>query len=346
MRRKRRSSSWLARLVILVVVVAAVAAWWQFRGLGSTETVKLVVLKGESIRAVGDSLRSRGVILSSPLFAALSRLVHSDEVLKPGRYTMPARTSEFLAVRHMFNSRDRDAFVTIPEGFTNAQIAGRLAREQVCDSAAFLTACSDRALLDSLRIPGPSAEGYLFPDSYFLTLGSEPAEVIALMHRRFIEVVNSLTPAPGSLTPEMVTLASLVEAEAEQDSERPIIASVFLNRLKRGMRLQSCATVEYVLPERKAVLSDADTRFDSPYNTYLHPGLPPGPICNPGKPSLAAAMNPARTNYLFFVMRGGGCHYFSTNFAEHLAAQKRYRQPQAPAVSLNPVMKSELKGRD
>lgn len=327
MRRKRRSPGWLARVVILIVVVAAVAAWWQFRGFTRPETVKFIVHQGESIRAVGDSLRNRGVILSSPLFAVLSRFVHPSEILKPGRYTIPARSSEFLALRHLFNARDRDAFVTIPEGFTDAQIAGRLAREQVCDSAAFLAAGSDRALLDSLGIPGPTAEGYLFPDSYFLTLGSSPAEVIALMHRRFREVVSYLTPDPESLTSAKVILASLVEGEAEQDSERPIIASVFLNRLKRGMRLQSCATVEYVLPERKAVLSDADTRFESPYNTYLHAGLPPGPICNPGKPSLVAALNPAHTNYLFFVMRGGGCHYFSTNFAEHMAAQERYRQP-------------------
>jgi UPF0755 protein len=327
MKKQKRSSGWLARIVFLLVVIAAVAAWWQLRGFNSIGTVKFVVHKGESVRAIGDSLRSRGVILSSPLFAALSRFVHSGQVLKPGRYTIPARTSEFLALRHLFNFRNRDAFVTIPEGFTDSQIAGRLAREQVCDSAAFLAACSDRSLLADLGIPGPSAEGYLFPDSYFLPLGSDPDDVITLMHRRFLEVVKSLTPVPGSLTREQVILASLVEAEAEQDSERAIIASVFLNRLRRGMRLQSCATVEYVLPDRKAVLSDADTRFDSPYNTYLHPGLPPGPICNPGKPSLAAALNPAHTNYLFFVMRGGGCHYFSTNFAEHLAAQKRYRQP-------------------
>jgi UPF0755 protein len=324
MRRKKRSSSWLARIVILLVVVAAVLAWWQFRGLSSAETLKFVVHKGESIRAIGDSLRSRGVILSSPLFAALSRFVHSGQVMKPGRYTLPARTSEFLALRHLFDSRDRDAFVTIPEGFTDAQIAGRLAREQVCDSAAFLFACSDRTLLGDLGISGPSAEGYLFPDSYFLPFGSEPDDVIALMHRRFLDVVKSLAPDPESVTLDVVILASLVEAEAEQDSERAIIASVFLNRLRRGMRLQSCATVEYVLPGRKAVLSDADTRFESPYNTYLHPGLPPGPICNPGKPSLRAALNPAHTNYLFFVMRGGGCHYFSTNFAEHAAAQRRY----------------------
>jgi len=322
--KKKHSSGGLARVVILLVVVAAVLAWWQFHGFSNSETVKFVVHKGESIRSIGDSLRSRGVILSSPLFAALSRFVHSGQVLKPGRYTMPSRTSEFLALRSLFNSRDRDAFVTIPEGFTDAQIAGRLAREQVCDSAGFLVACSDPTLLSDFGIPGPSAEGYLFPDSYFLPLGSEPDDVIALMHRRFLDVARSLTPDPESLTPARVILASLVEAEAEQDSERPIIASVFVNRLKRGMRLQSCATVEYVLPERKALLSDADTRFESPYNTYLHPGLPPGPICNPGRPSLAAAVHPAHTDYLFFVMRGPGCHYFSTNFAEHAAAQRRY----------------------
>jgi UPF0755 protein len=116
----------------------------------------------------------------------------------------------------------------------------------------------------------------------------------------------------------------MIEAEAELDSERAIVASVFLNRLKRHMPLQSCATVEYILPERKPILSEADTRIDSPYNTYLCAGLPPGPICNPGRSSLRAALYPAATNYLFFVARGDRSHYFSTSFAEHVAAQHRY----------------------
>ena len=124
---------------------------------------------------------------------------------------------------------------------------------------------------------------------------------------------------------EVLTLASLVESEAKADKERGIIADVFLNRLTKQMPLESCATVEYVLPERKAVLTYEDTRVKSPYNTYLHPGLPPSPICSPGKASIIAALEPAGTDYLFFTARKNGTHYFGRTYAEHLAATKKAR---------------------
>jgi len=288
--------------------------------------MRFLVRAGQGVGVIGDSLQVRGVISSSLVFNVLARLTGIDRSVKPGRYLLPERASEYRVLQLLSRGGQQPVLVTIPEGFTLRQIAVRLAREEVCDSLSFLTACQDAALLRRVGIPGASAEGYLFPDSYLLPYGVEPAGVIQTMHRRFLEVAKTLVPDPRSLTPDLVILASLVEAEAEQDTERPLVASVFLNRLKRGMRLQSCATVEYVLPERKAVLSQADTRLESPYNTYLHAGLPPGPICSPGKPSLQAALHPARTNYLFFVAKGGGRHHFSSSFDEHSAAQRRSGQ--------------------
>jgi UPF0755 protein len=332
-RRKARSSGWLSLFLILLFAGTAGLVYWQAFAPAAAQSTRFLVRSGQGVRETGDSLRARGIITSSPLFSAMSRLIGTDRRLKPGRYVLPTRASEYRILRILACGGEQTALVTVPEGFTIRQIAARLAREEVCDSASFIAACRDTALLRRWRIPGATAEGYLFPDSYFLPYGIEPEAIVQMMHRRFLEVVKPLLPAsqppdpdPGSLPPDAVILASLVEAEAEQDTERPLVASVFLNRLKRGMRLQSCATVEYVLPQRKAVLSQSDTRFESPYNTYLHAGLPPGPICNPGRSSLQAALHPARTSYLFFVARGGGRHYFSSSFSEHVAAQRRYGQ--------------------
>jgi len=327
MRRNTRKSSGLAPLLILLILALA-GAWFvydQLRTPVGEAAISVVAHPGESIRQLGQTLFERGIIRQPLVFGLLARLTGAGKNLRSGRYRFAPGGSEYQALQVLRTSGDRMARVTIPEGFTLRQIAARLVHEEVCDSTSFLAACRDTSLLRRLGIPGLLAEGYLFPDSYFFPYDSRPEPVIEMLHRRFLDVAKALAPDPGALAPDVVILASLVEAEAAQDSERPIIASVFLNRLKRRMSLQSCATVEYVLPERKAILSEADTKIESPYNTYLHPGLPPGPICNPGRASLNAALHPARTDYLFFVSKGGGCHFFSKSFAEHAAAQRRFR---------------------
>ena len=324
--------------VAVVVLAAAILTGLQlFRpGSSSSATVKFLIRERQTAREIADTLAARGVIRSPDLFALLARLTGDDRSFKIGRYTLPVAITEYQALRRIAQGGEQNAFVTIPEGFTLAQIAGRLQAEQVCGRSGFLAACRDTGFLHRLGIAEPTAEGYLFPDSYYLPYGAAPEEVVRIMTTRFFSIFNPLRSEWGHdsatrplrlTTNQVVTLASIIEAEAEQDSERPLIASVFLNRLRRGMRLQSCATVEYILPQRKAILSEEDTRTESPYNTYLHSGLPPGPIGNPGKTSLRAALFPARTGYLFFVAKGGGWHHFSSNYADHLAARRRYRTP-------------------
>jgi UPF0755 protein len=167
----------------------------------------------------------------------------------------------------------------------------------------------------------------LFPETYEFLTNSPPDDVVRRLLRQFSSVFSellTLAPDPRPLTPsEVVTLASIVEREAQVPAEFPRIAGVFMNRLRRGIPLQSCATVECLLPERKGILTVADTRVESPYNTYLHAGLPPGPICNPGRRALVAALNPEQHNYLFFVARGDGTHIFSRTLAEHAAATRQ-----------------------
>ncbi|RUM87517.1 MAG: endolytic transglycosylase MltG, partial [Thermodesulfatator sp.] len=180
----------------------------------------------------------------------------------------------------------------------------------------------------SLGIPGPSVEGFLFPDTYYLVKGLAPGEIIRIMVRRFWEVWRKYEARARELgvsVYEVVTLASIVEKEAVLSREKPLIAAVYWNRLRRGMPLQADPTVRYALKRFRGRLYYKHLRVDSPYNTYRYPGLPPTPIANPGEESLRAVLYPARVPYLYFVSRGDGSHKFSTTYREHLRAVRKLR---------------------
>jgi len=292
--------------------------------------VEFTVKPGMSIGAIADSLVADGVIHSKLAFGLYSWYYHYAPRIKPGRYHLVPGTSERRVLKLLAHEESAPVLITIPDGYTMKQVAASLAQSDVCTDSGFLAACADTATLGEFGVIAPSAEGYLFPETYEFLTGTPPADVVGRMLRQFQSVFSSI-PNPQSKTQnpkyppplspsQLVTLASIVEGEAKTPDEFPRIAGVFMNRLRRHMPLQSCATVEYLLPERKGVLSIEDTKFDSPYNTYLHVGLPPGPICNPGRRALDATLNPERNDYLFFVSRGDGTHIFSHTAAEHEAA--------------------------
>jgi UPF0755 protein len=244
--------------------------------------------------------------------------------------------------------------VVIPEGYTRFDIARRLQVARVCSARAFLDATADQTLLAELKIAGPSAEGYLFPATYEFPLDSDANQVISRMVSEFGKRYDRLTRDNAMGTEalrqrmswgqaEIVTLASIVEKEAAFDEERPLIASVFLNRLNdpsfNPKRLQSDPTSAYgclVMPERIAscrsytgrVTPEMNADDANPYTTYRHEGLPPGPIANPGEKSLQAVLVPAETRHLFFVARGGGHHTFSDTYAQHNEAIRRHHAAQ------------------
>ncbi|HNV48582.1 MAG TPA: endolytic transglycosylase MltG [Spirochaetota bacterium] len=212
--------------------------------------------------------------------------------------------------------------LVVPEGSTMRRIAERVSARTNISSRDFLSACLDMKYIRPLGIDAPSAEGYLYPDTYRLGPGVDARRLVRMMHRRFAEVVAALdarAPA-GAALHELVVLASIVEKESPRDDEKPIIAGVFRNRLGRGMKLQADPTVRYALNKPRGALTMDDIRHRSRYNTYIHHGLPPGPICSPGRAALAAALRPAQTPYLYFVSRGDGSHYFSRTLDEHRRA--------------------------
>jgi UPF0755 protein len=217
--------------------------------------------------------------------------------------------------------------VTFPEGFTARQIGARLASRQLANAADF-----DRyAARTRLHVNGtltPSLEGYLFPSTYLIPVGAGPERIARIMtdefFRRLPANAASKARALGLDVPQVITIASLIEREAQADDERPLMAGVYYNRLHAGMPLEVDATIEYVFPEHHTVITRRDLEIDSPYNTYRHTGLPPTPIANPGQASIDAAFAPVHSQYLFYVYKGNGHHAFAKTLEEHNANVERY----------------------
>ncbi|MEO0092992.1 MAG: endolytic transglycosylase MltG [candidate division WOR-3 bacterium] len=311
---------------ILFAGITVLANWLR----SPNQIHQFILYKNEPVRITAFRLKEAGIIDNPIRFILFAKLFGYERKLKSGKYNLATDLDELLTLKILTKGGKSKTLITIPEGKTLKQIAEILEQQGICSKPDLLRQAANESFLFNFGIKAKSAEGYLFPDTYEFEIQSEPEQVLTRMIKRFFSVYNSLLAPKTNLSValslhEIVTLASIVEAEAKLDDERPIIASVFLNRLKRKLPLQSCATVEYILKERKPRLSVADLKIESPYNTYLNPGLPPGPICNPGKNSLQAVLAPAKTDYLFFVSRGDGSHQFSKTSQEHQLAIRRYR---------------------
>jgi len=283
---------------------------------------------GMATAEVARLLRKQGVIDSELEFRFLAWLNGSEARILPGRYRFSPGSSEKVVLRVLGREEPAFLMVTLPEGLTLNQVAAVLAESDVCPAEDFLAACRDTSLLREFGLDAGTAEGWLFPETYEFVTGTKPKELVRRLVRQTRTVLGQLRPrATARLDDrEAVILASIVEKEAADPTERARIAGVFLNRLKRRLPLQSCATVEYLLPERKEQLSLEDLEVASPYNTYLHSGLPPGPICSPGRAALEAALRPERHDYIFFVSKGDGTHIFSRTSSEHDAAVRRVQR--------------------
>lgn len=306
------------RILPLVFFVSLLILLSCRKGGGGTENhedILFEVRSGESTSRIAERLDSLSIILHPGAFTLKAKLRGLDRTLKQGIYRMHKGMSEDSVLTVLASGKIATITVTIPEGMTLNEIAFKLAKAGVVNQDTFLKLAKDKRLLSEFNVPFQSFEGLLFPDTYSFPVGIEPADVLRLMAHRFFEIAEPLMR--GTRLDTLVILASIVEKEAYLDKERPVIASVFLNRLRVGMKLESCATVEYALPEHKERLTYGDLRVNSPYNTYLIVGLPPGPICSPGKASLEAVARPKNTKYLFFVSKGDGSHYFSETAGEH-----------------------------
>ncbi|MCL6560361.1 MAG: endolytic transglycosylase MltG [Firmicutes bacterium] len=280
-------------------------------------------------------LRQKEVIRSALLFRLYARWKGLDGSIKAGEYKISNGFSTPRILLELVSGRVAVQTFTVPEGYTTAQIADLLVSKGLAKRDRFFSAVANGDFSYSFLKDAPPGnrrlEGYLFPDTYQVTRGSDERTVIDLMLRRFEREIKELNYTEqagraGLSLHQAVTIASMVEREARIDDERPVIAGVILNRLEKSMLLQIDATVQYALGAQKPKLYYKDLEINSPYNTYKLNGLPPGPIAMPGKSSLLAAVNPAKTGYLYYVARPDGSHAFAETLAEHNTNKEKYQQ--------------------
>jgi len=327
----------LKRLALVSGVVAlalAACAWYVFeypnRFPGGADP-RLTVSRGQTFASVADTLAARGLVRSRLLFAFVARALGGAERIRVGRYELNDGVSNRELFGMLREGRGAEVIaVTIPEGLQARQQARIFARKLGIDSAKFMALVHDPLFARREQIDAPSLEGYLLPDTYFFPWQPEEAEVAGRMlleFRKFwVDSLRERASALGWTVHEALTMASIVEGEAGVPEERARIAGVYHNRLRRNMRLEADPTIQFIIEDGPRRVLYSDLRRDHPYNTYLNYGLPPGPVNNPGRASILAALFPESNNYLYFVANGRGGHWFSGTYTEHQRYVARYRR--------------------
>lgn len=314
------------RVLLISSLLWYLACLFSSPGNGSVQC-DISFPQGSGIRKLANELKAGGVIRSSWHFVLMTRLRGEAHRLKAGEYRFSDdMTPDVILHKIVTGDVDYRKF-TLPEGYSVYQAAELLEQKGYFKKEVFLEKCRDRALLARLGVNEASVEGYLYPATYNLSRSGSEEQLLEQMIGQFNKSYADIKGGAGiRLTSrhEIITLASIIEKEAVSPEEKPLISSVFHNRLRIGMPLQSDPTAVYGVRAFSGKVSKADILRPSPYNTYLNKGLPPGPIGNPGKDAVSAALNPAKTDFLYFVARQDGTHQFSRNLAEHNRAVVRY----------------------
>lgn len=304
----------------------------------------IIIKQGDYLKGVASRLQEKNLIKNITFFVYLALIQNKSTVLA-GKYKIYKGSSSNEIIRRLSTGDILRKKVLIPEGFNIFEIAELLEDENITDGREFLKYARNREFINSLGINSvginsagiysegidyASIEGFLFPDTYIFAENQDARDVLTVMHKHFRNVMNELDFSNlkklNLNAYDLINIASLVEKEARIPSERRYISAVFHNRLKRNMTLGCDPTVRYAVKNFKGRISYSDLKYDSPYNTYLHGGLPPTPICSPGKESILAALNPVTTGFLYFVARNDGSHYFSKTLREHNKAVDFYQK--------------------
>ncbi|MDH5174194.1 MAG: endolytic transglycosylase MltG [Elusimicrobiota bacterium] len=301
--------------VIIVCLLSLVNLMVFFLSPRYGKTALVTIEQGMTAHEVAELLEKEGLISSKNYFLFLLRLRGVHRKIKAGIYEVNSKESTWRVISKLFLGKSKKVKLAIPEGFTARQIAQLVEEKGLGEKDKFLEIVEQKKL-----------EGYLFPETYFIDYDTSQEEIVDMMVGQFNKVFTQGMEERGKkfkfTKRDTIIMASVIEKEAVKDEERPLISAVFHNRLKKRWYLESCATVQYALGEHKEKLTYEDVKVNSPYNTYIHFGLPPGPICNPGLAAIEAALYPAETDLMFFVTKGEGTHRFSKYYQKHLEVQK------------------------
>ncbi len=298
----------------------------------NTEETIVRIKMGENTRTVARNLKYHGVIRSATLFHLIARLSGNDRHLKAGRYVFGGNVNLLQTISKISQGLSKNLHLTIPEGMSLYQVLKRMDRSGVARMEALLKVAADPLIVQKLTgFEVKSLEGFLYPETYVFDIETEPEEIFGMMTREFFKrlAAEGIYPDSTENFYRKLILASIVEQEAVAKEEQGLIAGVYQNRLKKGMNLESCPTIDYIL-ERKSIyrkkLFYNDLKMNSPYNTYVYSGLPPTPICNPGIDAIRAGLNPQKTDYLYFFADFKGRNVFSRSYAEHIAKQRSFQR--------------------
>ncbi|NIA30873.1 MAG: endolytic transglycosylase MltG [Actinobacteria bacterium] len=319
-------------LVLLAALLGSMTIgyilYWPLSANKNAERISFKVKWGTSFSTATQRLAQQGIIRDADQFTLAAKILHKTHSLKAGIFELTPKASNYKILKDLTEGRQIYLKVTLPEGIDAEKLASILQKKLDADSARIIALVSDTSFVHQLGIQAASLEGYLYPETYNFTYGLHEKNILRTIVNQFKkQIPDSLQKQAkklGYTFNQILTLASIVEGEAMLDSEMVYIASVYYNRLKRGMRLQADPTIQYIIPDGPRRLLNRDLQIDSPYNTYKYAGLPPGPINNPGKSAIMAALFPAKTHYLYFVADGTGGHIFSTSLAQHLRAKRKF----------------------
>ncbi len=284
---------------------------------------------GQSFNTIVDNLFQQKLISSMMKFKLIARIQKSDRKLIAGEYELSTSMTPLTILKQLTDGSVRLHRLSVPEGFNIHQIAENVEAAGFCDRQSFIRAATDEEFVRSMNISASTFEGFLFPDTYYFSKDVSSQQIISAMvarfHKVFLPEWKDRAKEIGFSVNETITLASIIEKETGVASERPVISSVFHNRLKRKMRLATDPTVIYGIKNFNGNITKKDLQTHTPYNTYMIAGLPPGPIANPGSESIKAALYPADTKYLYFVAKRDKTHHFSSTLAEHNRAVRKYQ---------------------
>ena len=315
---------------VLCLIALSVAVFLILPPTSSEEIVNFEVPVGSSSQTIAKRLVEQNLIRSEYAFRLIVKHRGTGKRLRAGTYTLQRNMALWHIVDEFEKGQVNLVCWTVPEGLTVSAIAELWETTGYGAAAAFREAAESECLLEQFGLQDKSVEGYLFPNTYKFAKGTTAEQAVEMMleefKQRWTEKFDEDAQNLGLTQHEVVTLASVIEKEAQVKSERPRIAGVFHNRLKKKWRLQADPTVLYALGNPKRLLTRADLKVDSPYNTYAHRGLPPGPIANPGIGSIIAALRPEKTDYFYFVAIGEGKHHFSKTLSEHNRMIRKIRR--------------------
>jgi UPF0755 protein len=314
-------------LACFIGIYSLVIFWPQDNNSSNT---KVNIPKGATLGEITDILKTDSIITNDRMFMIAATLMGHSKNIPAGVFSLDNPGSNWSIIRQLTNNSANIKKVTLLEGWTIADVVSQLASKLNISENRLFTLCTDIQFAKKLNLHGSSLEGFLFPDTYYFFEGEDPEQVLTTLvnhvHEFFTDSLKQRAMELGLSEFELITLASIIEGEAMYDSERPIISAVYHNRLAMNMRLQADPTIQYIIEDGPRRLWRRDLKIESPYNTYLNKGLPPGPINNPGRASIMAALYPAENDYLYFVAKGDGYHFFSKTQEEHNQAKIRFKK--------------------